>query len=356
MANNDELFDGVAFACDVQTAFGTINSTVAALSGALVNSDGIVLGDKNSGDAESGITIPNITKLVREVAQVQGSFTQSADEFVRAITEGLAISFPIKGNAAVSTPSAGQAKPFKGLDALWTSSGFIGANGTSPVYEYTPSHSASSTVPPVYLTIKLWLADLSWVFQDCIVESMEIAFTAGGNAIATANIKVGSINAAADGVTFPTFTWQGQLSLASPVVEGVAFATFGQTRGFEDLTVTIAQGIEEFGDSNVDVTGTRQSQTDRLITVDGRIYVETADSDAAYTTLISAVAPTNDLSFQLGTIAGATDTINALKVEINNLQNRDIKYDRTGSALVVELSGAKATGLTAGSEAMLTFN
>ena len=98
------------------------------------------------------------------------------------------------------------------------------------------------------------------------------------------------------------------------------------------------------------------AQTRRVITVDGTLYINATDSEAAYQNLIATVAPTADLSFQIGTIATPTDTINAFKFEVNNLQGKGIKYNRIGQALVVEISGAKATGLTAGSEFTLTFN
>lgn len=355
MANNDELFDGVAFAIATQASgFGTVDSNVAGLSGALVVGDGIILGDKNSGDGETGITIPTLSTVVREQAQVASSFTQQADEFIRAVTEGLSITFVLKGNGASSTPAADEAKPDAGIDELLGTAGLVGATGAAdPDYIYTPRATAE------YSSIKLWVADLSWVFQDCLVDSLKIDFTAGENALVTADIKVGSINAFSDNDTspnFPTFTWGTQASLAAPTVENVAFANFGQTRGFENLSITIANNIVEFGDSNVATTGIRQSQVDRVITVDGRIYLETADSDAEYQALIDTNAPTADLSLQLGTARTTTGTINAALITVNNLQPKNIKYDRTGTAAVVELSGAKATSTTAGTEFSLEFN
>ena len=352
MANNDELFDGAAFAIGTQSSgFGTVNATVAALSGALVVGDGIILGDKNSGDAESGIALPTITPIVREQAQIAGTFTAQADEFIRSQVEGLAITFPLKGNGASSTPLADEAKPFAGIDELLGTAGLVGATGAAtPDYIYTPRATAE------YSTIKLWIADLSWVLQDCLVDSLVLDFTAGEVCLVTANIKVGSINAFADTVTFPTFTWGTQASLAAPTVENVAFANFAQTRGFENLAITISNNIAEFGDSNVATTGIRQSQVDRVITVDGRIYLETADSAAEYDAVVNTSAPTEDLSLQLGTARTTTGTINAALITVNNLQAKGIKYDRSGTAAVVELTGAKATSTTAGTEFSLEYN
>lgn len=348
----DETFDGLALAIDEQTAFGTINATIRDLAGSLSETDGMVLGVRTEGDAESGITFPNLTPIIREVVAVAGSFTESADAFLRVLTEGLTITFALQGNGVTSTPAAGQAKPFLGLDAIYESLGLTGANGTAPVYAYTPQTSQSVT----YATAKVWIGDLSFVFQDCVVESASFVSEPGGNVLVTANIRVGSLAVQADGVTFPTIDYGTQTTLAAPVVEGVTFAAFGQTRAFEALTVTITNTIEEFGDSSVGTTGKRLAQTRRVITVDGTLYINASDSDAAYQNLIATAAPTTDISFQIGTVAGATDTLNAFKFEVNNVQGKGIKYNRIGQVLVVEISGAKATGLTAGSELTLTFN
>ena len=348
----DELFDGIALAIGTQASgFGTVNSTVKALSGALVVGDGIILGDKSSGQADTGITLPSHSAIVRDATQVAASFTQQADDFIRELVEGLAITFPLKGNGASSTPAADEAKPDAGIDELWGTAGLVGASGAAtPDYKFTPRATAE------YSTIHLWVADLDFILMDCLVDVATIAFTPGGNALVTANVKVGAVESANDGVAFPTFTWGTQQSLAAPTVENVAFSAFGQVRGFEDLTITITNGIAEFGDSNVVTTGIRQSQVDRVITVDGRLYLATADSAAARTALISTSAPTADLSLQLGTARTTTGTINAALINVNNLQPKSVHYDKTGTAAVVELSGAKATATTAGDEFMLEYN
>jgi len=351
----DELFDGIALAIATQSSgFGTVDANCKALSGALVVGDGIILGDKSAGDAETGITLPNFSTIVREVPQIAGSFTQQADDFLREVVEGLAITFPLKGNGAdAGAPDAGAAQPDAGIDELWGTAGLVGANGAAaPDYKYTPRASAE------YSTVHLWVADLDFILMDCLVDVAQIAFTPGGSALVTANIKVGSVESWNDGVTFPTFTWGAQSSLAAPVVEGVNFTNFGQVRGFENLTITISNSIAEYGDSNVATTGIRQSQTDRVITVDGRIYLATADSAAEHTALVNTSAPTADLSLQLGDpdVGGAETELNAALINVNNLQPKSIKYDRTGTAAVVELSDSKATSTTAGTEFMLEYN
>ena len=226
------------------------------------------------------------------------------------------------------------------------------ANGTDPVVEYTPRAST------IYTTWKLFHGDLAFVFSDCIVESLTLAFTPAQSVIVTANIAVGTFDTSTtvDGFTFPTIDYEEMASLTGPVVEGVAFTAFNQVRGFENLTITIANAVEKFGDSNVDVSGERQSQTSRIISVSGTLYSATADSDAEFANLINASAPTHDLSFQVGTAAGNAEVCNAFKIEVNNLQAKDIKYNRIGTAMAVELNDSKATATSAGAEFKLTLN
>ncbi len=353
MANNDEAW-AIALAIGIQSDRTTQNATIAALSGTLDETDGFVLGDKNSGDAESGITVPNIQQIVREVTAVSGSFTEQADAFLRAFTSGLAITIPMQGNGATATPSVGEAIPLAGVDVLHQVAGLVGANGgANAEYDYTPI-----LLTPKYATVKLWIADLSFIFTGCICESTVMSFTPGGSALATFNLAVGSHDPSADfadGVTFPVVTYGTMTSLANPVVEGVAHL-WGQTRGFEELSVTITNEIQTFGDSNIASTGERQSQTKRIFTVDARMYLETADSDFEYQQLVNTSAPTDDLSFQIGTAQTGSGVINAFKVEVNNLQPKDLKYDRTGTAAVAILSGAKATSTAAQGEFTLTYN
>jgi hypothetical protein len=355
----EELFDGVAFAIGVQTAFGTENTTVSDLTDSSTTdlSTGFVLGDAESGDAASGITIPNIAGIYRDVAVVAGSFTESADAFQKADATGLSLSWVMQGNGATGSLGAGFAEvedTMPGFDAILQTVGLESTDSTAPTVSYT----CTSTATTIYSTIKLFIADQSFVFSDCLAESFSIEFTPGGFAVATANFAVGTFDTAAAGndLTFPTVDYEEMASLTGPTVEGVAFSAFGQTRGFENLTITISNTVEKFGDSNVDVSGERQSQTKRVVSVSGTLY-STTTSNVEYANLISTTAPTADLSFQVGTAATSTaDTINAFAIEVHNLQAKDIKYNRIGTALTVELNDAKATSTTAGEEFYLIFN
>lgn len=351
----------VAFAIGVQSGFGSINATIAALSGSKDSSDGFVLGDKASGDAESGITIPNFERIVREAQQVAASWTQQADHFLRTAVNSLAISYPTQGNGldagAPTQDAASLAATLLGRDAIYQCTGLTESTGAAdPDIDYDPRATT------VYATIKIWIGSgstgMSYVFIDCVCETLAWAITPSGNCIETASFKVGALNAAAVDVTFPTIDYTTQVSLAAPVVAGVTFSAFGQARGFENLVVTCQNDIEEFQDSSVALTGIRQAQTARRFLVDGTLYVALADVDAAYIEHINTSAPTNDMTIQVGTadVGGAETALNAFLFAINNLEAKGIKYNRVANAVAVELSGCKATAPAAGGEFSLTFN
>ena len=349
---------GVAVAVGVQSAFGVVDgdaAAVAALTTPLTLASGCVLGDAESGDAESGITIPNIVGIYRDVAKVAASFTESADAFQKAEITGLSISWVHQGNGATSTPSVGEADLsviIPGLEAIFESAGLVGSTGgAGGEQDYNPRSGAN-----IYTTWKIWQGDLAFVFNDCLVETLTFECEAGGFVIVTANVSVGTFDdtTAVDGFTFPTIDYEEMASMTGPKVVGAAFTAFGQVRGFENLSITITNTIEKAGDSNVAVTGERQAQTRRVISVSGTLYVESGDSDAAFQSLRSGTAPTADLSFQVGTVSD--DPYNAFKLEVFNVQAKDIKYNEKLELFAVELNDAKATSTTAGTEFQLTQN
>ena len=340
----------IALAVGVQSALGTVNATIAALSGTIDETDGVVLGDRESGDANSGIAVPDFERNARAVADVAGSFTQQFDSFQRLDVTGLSIAFALKGNGVTSTPSAGQAKPDPGIDALHLIAGLSGANGTSPIYEYTMNSGTT------YGTIKLWIGSHSYVLQDCLVSNFKSVEEPGGITLCTAEIEVGSHDPAtqfSDGVTFPTIDYGNQASLSSPTVQGVGNA-FGSTRGFASLEITIANDTSEVPDSN-QATGVRKVQDARRVEVVGSLYIDDGDSDYGYQNVGQSVAPTDDMTFQVGDIASATDTINAHKVELNNLQFEKQKPQKSGTATIEEFTG-RCTATAAGAEFKLSYN
>jgi len=364
----DEQFSGVTVCVGTQSAFNTYDSGVDAAAGDLTLADGLILGDAESGDAESGVTLPNFVGQYRKVADLAGGFTQQADSFQKMLVEGFQFSFLMQGNGQDAGSPTAEAANFTtsmpGIQAIMECIGLIdGTGAAAPTVEYTARTTASSGGITSYTTWKVWVGDLAFVLNDCLISSATMVFTPGGNCVVTCDVAVGALDhtTAVDGVDAVTSTDYEELAdVAAPTVEGVEF-TWDELHGFENLTIVVENETAEFGDSNVATTGVRQAQTARTFKVSGVLYVDTDDSDFHYRNLfgdqLPAGAPTADLSLQMGTVSGASDTLNAFKIEVNALQPKDIKYNRIGSALVCELNDSKATHVdTAGGEFKLTMN
>jgi len=104
-------------------------------------------------------------------------------------------------------------------------------------------------------------------------------------------------------------------------------------------------------------TGTTLLHTgERRFKMSGRLLIDSADAtDREHDSIQDGVAPTVDASFQLGTAAGASDVINGVKYEINNVQVSSLTPDRSGKATVVEID-SYATATTAAGEFKKTYN
>ncbi len=333
-----------AIALGVQADVDTINATIRDLSGSLSSTDGIVLGDRESGEGESGITLPQFTRVSRERADLT-SFTQQANSFLRTEATSFEVAFSLQGNGASATPSAGEAKPFAGIDAIFQGAGLAGANGTSPDYEYTPDSVTT------YLTIKLWDGDIAYVFKSCVIETLSLPFVAADVVIVKASIRVGEVVSATDATSFPTFTYGTQASLSAPQVVSAAFTFGGRTR-FANLALSIANAIEEVPDSS-QATGLRLSQTARSFVISGQIDTDDSDTDFEHTNLEGTTAPTGDATWRIGTAAGASDTMNGWNVEANNLQIDDYKRVRAGDSMAATIT-AHCTAATAATQFKIT--
>lgn len=346
-----EITWGADLAVGVQSNQSTINSTVSGLTTPLDSTDGIVLGTATAGTGETGITIPTLTRDFLEKPDESGTFTKIANSFLKTKAESFQIAFELKGNGAASTPSSGEALPLAGIDALLRMSGLTGANGTAPVYTYTPSATTE------YGTVKLWVGGQSFVFGGCIVDSLTLPFTGGEASIAVANIRVGWVEAQA-AIALPTADYGNQASLSAPVLEGAAYS-WGYTRSAQNMEVVISNEISEIPDMNVSNTGIRLSQSSRTISVNGTVYQDdgSANEEFEYDELVKTTAPTADASWTLGTLAGASDTLNAALVSASNLQVTSAKYVDAGDVTSVEVQShcTGASGGGGGDEFSITF-
>jgi hypothetical protein len=349
-----ESFDGVVLAIDEQTAFGTVNATVRDLdiTTPLTEAMGVVVGDREAGDAESGITLPTFEPFRRELAAV--GQTQNFASFVREAFGDLVVAYHVKGNGATisSTPGLGECKPVMGIDALNLIAGLSGADGTAPIYTYTPAAAA------VYATIKMWWGDLSFCWQDCIIGQRSTVYTPGNFGVRTDTIKLGAIVAAgvADGLVFTSPTPGFQTTMAAPTIEGIV-NTWSMERGWNELTISINNNIEEIGNCNVADTGIKFVQKmPREITASVKgLWVGTTNSDYEYNQSKLSAAPTDGFTFQVGTVGVGDAQANAYKVTLENPAVDSLKYDRLGTDLVADVELSARDG-SAAAEYTETYN
>lgn len=345
---------GVGVAVGVQGSLGTVNATIAALTGALTLADGIVLGDASGGAGDTGLSIA-VNRAERDAVDVTGSYTRQAGTFLREEGEiKIICALRGAGNAIAAPPADADmslATYYPGLDALLKAAGFTGgAWGAGVGHQYTP---ASAT--PV--TVKFWEGEAAaatgnaWVAMDCFA-SIEIDFTPGDVPIATFTIPIGSVNTFVSALTVPTFSYGTVATVASPIVKGTATA-WGATRGFSALTVGFDSEIEETPDSNA-TNGSTARQTGRSITISGDFYSDSTDTDFEHANLVSTSAPTSDLTFTVGTAATNPSNVLAFSMALNNVVVTSDEPTKIGPYMGHTIEGY-CTSTTANTEATLTF-
>ncbi len=335
---------GVAFGA--QSAYGTANSTIVALSGSLDSADGIVLGDAQSGIGGSGIDFSLIRGL-REKAVVSGSFTRPASDFLGEKIQGFQMSFPLKGNGATTTtPVDSEYTPLAGIEAQIEACGLAGAAwGSGDGWEYVP---ASAT----WATAKIFWGDHFWTIRD-LIGNLDIKWTPGDIAIATISYE-GVVNSFGD-LSFPTFSYGTQSSLSAPKLSstGHNWGISAAVRGFSDATTRFDNQVTEIQDSESS-DGIRRTASGREISHSATVWLDSADSDFERAELVRTTTPTEELEFTLGTPAGASETVNAVQLSLPTPELRSLKPVKAGTTAQFALELA-AVAESANAEASLRF-
>ena len=137
MAAIETAFMAVAFG--EQVAQGTILAATRDLAGALDLTNGIVLGDKESGQMESGISI-SFVREGRDRPVVGGSQTWQQDEFLRQQVGTFSVAFPFSGNRkTTTTPLDAEFQQDPGIEAILKACGLTSAaDGSGVGWEYLP--------------------------------------------------------------------------------------------------------------------------------------------------------------------------------------------------------------------------
>ncbi len=335
----------LVLAVDAQAVEGTVNATIAALSNSIDLSDGVVLGDPDSGLFRSGIT-HSFTRRERTPEAIADSFTRTDGDFLEEEVS-LSFAFALCGNRVdtVGSPDDDDFDHEKGIDALLACCGLDGAaSGANPVvgWKYTPADVSLAS-------IKIFDSGAYWVLRD-VRGDITFELTPGEVAVATCTLQ--GIVDSAGVVTFPTVDYEEQASVAAPSVVETATA-WSATRGFLECSIAVKNNLEKAADSNSDV-GYLIEQNGREITVDMTIRDDSSDVDYTRTNLVQAIAATDDLVFQVGDAAAAAAPAIAYQVECANLRVLSYTPAVAGKKAASQVS-AVCTGLTDGSEFFLAF-
>lgn len=350
----------MGLAVGIQSARGTVNSSINTLLGSggsggsseINESDGAVLGLRDAGIGNTGISSPTFERIFQANADL--GFTKTPSSFERVDVTGLQITIPKKGNGQdFDGATAGMAKPSSGIDAILRAGGLTGANGSSPPeYKYTPAGTQE------YASVLLLISEdggggaVGWVLKD-VTCTLTSTHPPGQGAQIVVAFNVGSVEAFQE-TTWWGFDYGNQLNLQTPVVKGVGFA-WGQTRDFASMEIAVASTFEDAPRSNDASTGLVPERQERTISASGLVLLDDADHDFEYQRIIATAAPTDELSFQVGTAASSNgDTMEAYKESLTNPETRSAAYATSvgKAAAQVELT---AVDETEDNEYTLTF-
>lgn len=359
----DQVYQA-GIAVGLQTAQGSANETIAALSGALTLSDGIVYGHRAAGVRGTGIAPPTFAPVREPRQQVTASFTEQAAAFQTEEANGMVFTWLVQGNG-ITPGVAGEARPGDGtsgtddvgLDALYQAAGLVGADSSGD-YVYTPAHNASTSGATPYVTIKLWQGEFSYVLLDCALSSLRLTQDPGGFIIAEAAISVGiwdQANRFASAVTFPTFDYGNYQSLFPARIVSVNF-DWASVRDFQTLSLSIINDLQFVQRSNLP-TGRTITQETRRFEMDAVVLVDATTPGTSDTIemddLIRTVAPTEDITWVVGDPSASV--YESMAFAYNNVQVDSAQPDASGQTSMVHNVKNLATGITAGSEFSLTF-
>lgn len=339
----------IAAAFGSQSAVGTVNATIKALSGSISSTDGIVLGDREAGIKNSGISLAT-ARNARDLADVATSFTKQPSAFQREDLTTFSIQFHFKGNGAglSATPADSEFYPHAGLQAIFKACGWtLGDWGSGNGCIMTPDE-------PVPLTAKVWDSGIAWVLMD-VFGGLSIEHVPGNIPIAVATFEgiVESFSAAA---TFPTTDYTTQATQQAPVIKGVGhyWGISDTARPFTAFTLNCEQDITKYPDSNA-TSGERVEVEGRTITATATILGESTDKDYEHSELVAATSPTDDLQFEVGTQAtGTGDIIQAYRLNLTTPEARVIGTTPVGQKKAIEVE-LRAVNTTANNEASLIW-
>lgn len=353
MANTKLDFD-VAVAFAEQSAEGTYDPTLDAVTNSLSGDpdgtdDGLLLGDAESGIGGSGLDF-EAERIFRDSAEIGSSFTRGLSNLVRVDIPTFDFAVPFCGNRGqtTGTPVDGDFIPLTGINALLAGVGLTGtAWGSGVGHSYKPDWA---TVKPISALV--YHFGNRYELLDCRLNSLALEFTADGFGIAKGSVAVGSVqdpssDTIAVQVLPATLDYGAQATISAPSVINVA-NTWGIDRGFQTLTVTIAPAIEDIPDSNKLNSGIVKEPTGHSISVTGSMFSDAAGSGEVFELkqlFADAIADLNQLSFQVGSDAAGSDPALAVQILVPDPELVRMKPIQLGTkaGIEFELNGRSAT-------------
>tara|TARA_Y100000310_G_scaffold336656_1_gene421800 strand:+ start:2910 stop:3992 length:1083 start_codon:yes stop_codon:yes gene_type:complete len=322
-----------------QSAEGTYNTTLNAVAGGDTwdgdsdgTDEGLLLGDSESGEGGSGLTF-GISRRRRQKPFIAGSFTRPIGDFLAADVSSFQFAFPFCGcRGATTTPTDAEFIPMLGVDAILQAAGMVGnASGANTHHSYKFDQANANLMSGL-----IFASGARFELIDCRVSSLSINWTPGSVAIATADIVVGSINDPTTNsltpVALPTLDYGPQATVSAPTIESVTH-TWNTARGFTELSLAIAPSIETVPDSNMP-DGEIREVSDRETTLDVTLFGDSTSTNETYeiTQIFETAASGLDqLSFQVGSAAGATGTATAVKVLVPTPEVTSVTPRKIGS-------------------------
>ncbi len=343
-----EYTSEIAVAFAKQTGTGTYNAGLDAITTTLLASDGLLLGDAESGIKGSGLSL-TLGRSKRDKAFVAGSFTRSISDFLKAEVRTFTFAVPFCGNRANASgpPVDGDAIPLIGIDALLSGCGLVGTawgSGVGHSYVYGSPDPISALV--YYNGNRLEL-------MDCRVANA-IALNVGSVAILTGTIEVGSIKDHAAAALPSTLTYGEQQTVSAPVTEGIAHQ-WQDSRGYLDAVLSLIPEFEVIPDSNL-TPPERRRQVGRETSLSGTLFADSAvDKKYEYDQMIETVqANLDQMSFLIGTVMSGTDPVDAWQMLMPDPE-LDESGPNSGGDLATNVIKVVARGTAGDDEIELIF-
>ena len=334
-----------------QTAAGTYNAGLDALTTTLDRTDGLVLGSAGEGVKDSGLTL-GLGREFEERAVTGSGFTRALSNFLRASVPTFTFVMPFVGSRedASTPPVDGDmdlSTTLPGLDALMEGAGLEGAawaGGVGHTYKFAS---------PAPISALLYVSGNRLELLDCRVD-LSIEFTPGTVPKLTATVSVGSVK---DHSTYTpggiTAIYDAQQTVSAPVVESAGHV-WGTSRDFESGTLSFGTTIEDKQRSNV-TSGISKRITNREVRWTARVLMDSADVDFEYQQLVATSAGAlSQMSFGVGDVATDGNPVERVELYMPQPEVESLSLTEDGNDAIADVV-LRASHTTANEELEIRF-